>query len=239
MKNFLLNTFIIVCLAAILPLSGYAAGFSAGAATWYAWMKNDAQSTASALYYGPVLSAKLNNDFGLSFIFLYGKFNNISFPVSDTSELKFDMSRIDSDITVNYNLNDYFKIFSGVKYMSYKFDVEDSDLTVKHNSLGPGAGVSAIFPLVENFYLIGSIGGLYLWGEEKAESDDFMEKLKYNDYGINSSLSLSYYIDPVSTTISLGARYQYIETKYETGTDPTDKNHFYGITLSAIYSFSL
>ena len=61
--------------------------------------------------------------------------------------------------------------------MSYEFNLEDSDLKVKHNSLGPGAGLSLLVPLGENYILIGSIGGLYLRGEEKAESDDILKNL--------------------------------------------------------------
>jgi hypothetical protein len=57
--------------------------------------------------------------------------------------------------------------------------------------------------------------------------------------GVNTSLSLAYYIEPASTTINLGGRYQYIRTKYEENTDCMDENHFYGITLSATYSFGI
>ncbi len=62
----------------------------------------------------------------------------------------------------------------------------------------------------------------------------------YYEYGLNTNLSLSYYIEAASTTNSLGGRYQYIKTEYKgSNPGPDEKNCFYGVTLSLIYNFNI
>lgn len=82
-------------------------------------------------------------------------------------------------------------------------------------------------------------------------------KVKGSLYGFNGSISLAYYIAEASTTIALGFRYQYLKYKidseetsltYEPSEDMEQeamfdfdgkKDVFYGVTLSAVYSFDL
>ena len=97
----------------------YAFDITVGATTWYTW--NDMTHSEAgvikdidpAFLYGPALSAKFNDDFNLTFIFLYGKFDT----KTNTGDVK--MTRMDSDLALNYRLNDYLKIFAGVKYLGY------------------------------------------------------------------------------------------------------------------------
>jgi hypothetical protein len=172
-----------------------AAEISVGATTWYAWWEMDSSGSDDsdidpAFLYGPAMSVKFADDFNLTFVFLYGKFDMThEESIGDVTE---EVKRLDSDLAINYRFGEYFKIFAGGKYMAYETDTD-----FEHAGYGPGVGISAVFPLGNNFFILGNISGLYLWGEEKS-SDDPAEK--YNEYGINSSLSLAYYIAPASVT---------------------------------------
>ncbi len=217
----------------LLSQNLYAAELSVGATTWYSWWDFNAlgngkdQTVNPSFLYGPALSAKFNDDFNMTFVFLYGKFEMGEDPYSNK------VSRIDSDLALNYRLNSAFKLFAGIKYMSFFF----SDFS--HRGVGPGLGVSGVVPLTGNFYMLGNISSLYQRGKE--ENKEFSSD--YNEFGGNAGISLAYYIAPASTTISLGGRYQIFRTFYD-GTDENNDfndtiHQFYGVTLSATYSFSL
>ena len=238
-----------------------------GTATWLAWGEQYCQKAESkyslhmqsnpAFLYGPTLSVKFNEDFNLTFVFLYGRFNYKNQDPNDSTDFKSD--RIDVDIALNYRLSEYFKLFGGIKYLS--FDMmrgpyyPETDTFSQYNehrglhiSSGLGLGLSATIPISENIFLLGTLSGFYLTniGKEKIVLFDYYIeetinsfKAEYCDYGINSQVSIAYYIAHVSTAISLGARIQYFETKYNNDEYPvTIKHIIYGITLSATYSFN-
>jgi len=108
-------------------------------------------------------------------------------------------------------------------------------------------------PLIENLFILGHLSGFVLLNKETSEYIDMAGPRSIihlepggNDYGFNSGLSLAYYIAPVSTTISLGGRFQYIKTNYSSGRDSFhgsyydhDTSMFYGVTLTATYSFAI
>lgn len=227
----------IAALAILIVLQGNlkAAEVSVGATTWYSWwdMRTDGGSGSNdvdpTLLYGPALSVKFSDDYNLTFVFLYGKFDMQE--DNGTNEI----SRYDSDLALNYRLNSWLKIFAGGKYMAYEMT------EFYHRSIGPGAGFSAVLPLGGNFYLLGNISALYLWGKHK--QNDFtgvQQETDYVEYGMNSSLSFAYYISQASVTLSLGGRYQYFRTDFEPDPDNSDMDHqFYGITAAATYSFSI
>lgn len=228
---------IILAFLALISISVFhgranAAEISVGATTWYAWWDFDNtednqqdKTLGPELLYGPAMSVKFNDEFNLTFVFLYGKFEM----ENDESE---DVKRYDSDLALNYRLNTYFKIFAGGKYMAYKTNTD-----FEHIGYGPGVGISAVLPLGSNFYVLGNISGMYLWG---AEDSSDSKKQTYNEYGMNSGLSLAYYIVPASVTLSLGGRFQYFKTVMDSSENTTDMKHqFYGITAAATYSFSL
>ena len=230
MKKLLLVLFAVSWIGLIIPSALTAAEMSAGVTTRFSWWDFHNPSNSSdpeidpSLLYGPALSLKVSDDFNLTFVFLYGLFE-----LDQGSDGTEEIHRIDSDLAINYRLNNYFKLFAGAKYMGY------SMVDFKHRSAGPGAGISAVFPLAGSFFILGNISGLYLWGREDNSSD----KIDYNEYGGNAGLSLAYYIVPASTTINLGGRYQYFITNHDESTYKNNTHKFYGITLSAIYSFNL
>jgi hypothetical protein len=272
-----LSLSLLVLISILAPVKVHAVDITVGATTWYAWVGQ--HYTRNLIYsdyfytkadpaflYGPALSVKFNDDFNLTFIFLYGKFNiEEKTDVIISDRLEYEFSRIDSDLAINYKLNDYFKIFAGIKYMTFDSPGPDNAggnggavERVERWVLGPGLGLSGTFPMTENLFIIGSFSGFYLWGKEFKDifnqSGNRMptKNTNCNDYGINLNLALAYYIAPISTTISLGGRFQFIKTNYPSnyigddfatnGIDRyyyDDKNKFYGITLAATYTFSI
>jgi hypothetical protein len=262
---------ILIVLSSIFPATGSAVEMSAGIYTWYAWWdfpedKYCESELDPALLYGPALAVSFNQDFSLTFVFLYGQFDVKETDYSgyyesgdsiDIGYYNYEMKRFDSDIALNYKLFNYFKVYLGAKYTNYSYDMGASDnnfgvsLDVDHTVLGPGAGISITLPLGNDFYFIGNAGGFYLWGKEEESYSMATKKLEYDckDYGINTGISIAYYIVPASTTINLGVRYQYIkqwtdsyyseEDGGKTISSDTETSKFYGVTLSATYSFSI
>ena len=227
-----------------------------GLSTWYswwdqkAWNKNKTGEVINfdpAFFYGPVLSVKLTDYFNLTFVYLYAKFDN----EKETSlgiKKNIKHKRTDSDLALNYRLNNYFKVFAGIKYMPYKSEgvtkgAADTLTKTNHNGLGPGLGISSTYPILDSLFLLTTLSGFYLWSDEDGSSDDgnTIEKFKhdYKRYGLNSTLSFAYYIAPASTTISLGARLQYYRSDYKGDKPDYVDNMFYGITLTATYSFNI
>ena len=262
MKKYLLMFISIICIYIMTTDKLHAVDITAGATTWYAWMKQyyKTQVLTNSKYdinnhstwlYGPALSVKFNDDFNLTFIYLYGKFilsqRLMEGDFDDDSDCDYNFKRSDLDLAINYRLNDYFKVFSGIKYLSRKIDRIGTPPTingyvhdVENKGYGPGLGISATYPITNNIFLLGTISGFYLWCKESKRYNpsisDPLETIKtdYNDYGINSGLSIAYYIAPVSTTISLGGRFQYIKADSD-----YDTSKFYGVTLTATYTFNI
>jgi hypothetical protein len=298
MKKLTLSLAILISI--ITPYKLHAFDITVGATTWYAWW--DATyvhsekigtterniKTDPTFLYGPVLSFKFNDNFNLTFVFLYGKFNQ-----SDIKKMQKTVSlnhiyrfttdtvykRSDADLALNYKLNDYFKVFSGIKYMAYKaeFSGKAEDLSIpvildiytgrnEPIAYGPGLGLNCAFPVIDNLFILGTLSGFYLWGEEKGSIEiigaassyiyDFDDKFNYKEYGINSNLALAYYLTNISTVISLGGRLQYFKTDcgnikdlytYAMSTGGgagliynANKIHkIYGITLTSTYNFSI
>jgi hypothetical protein len=238
MKKYLLSPlFSLILILILIPSKLYAIDITAGATTWYTWWdmthEGKTQNIDPAFLYGPVLSVKFNDDFNLTFVFLYGNFNVkdgvLSFSVTPIQYSK--IRRSDMDLALNYRLNDYLKVFAGLKTINFSFG-PNSD----HTGAGPGLGLSATFPMSESIFLLATLSGFYFsWGKQK--------EYNFKEYGMNSTLSLAYYIAQASTTVSLGGRFQYAKSVYDDGEKgiPTGdlKQKFYGITLTATYSFSI
>ncbi|MCL2026055.1 MAG: hypothetical protein FWG92_04540 [Leptospirales bacterium] len=263
MKKILAFTAILI--STIIPCKMYALDLTVGATTWYAQSEqyytqsggfyiNDLLVKSNpAFLYGPTLSARLSNDFNLTFVFLYGAFDTEK-KDGTAFEAKSNYHRSDSDLALNYRLNDYFKVFAGMKYLFYNITPVRTDMnsfTIKsvdtHTSYGPGLGVSATIPIIGNLFCLGTVSGLYLFGKDKVKLTDTSGNnpqnvnLSYNEYGINSTLSLAYYIAQASTVISLGGRLQYLIANYESNAIFLDSIKFviYGVTLTATYTFNL
>jgi hypothetical protein len=259
MKKLLLLISITVCLGIIIPCKTYATDITAGATTWFVQgtqtvekpERHGAMDSDLGLLYGPTLSVKLSDDFNLTFVFLYGKLN-----YKDTHENgypEFKSSRIDADLALNYRLNNYFKIFGGIKYLAFDLRSLECygvyyDTQGKHKSFGPGLGLSFTYPMTENLFFLATLSGFYLtdfkiYSEtvtDQTNPDNSFEKLGFADYGINSNLSIAYYIAQASTVISLGVRVHSFSTKYNRDEFPVTVSSFTaGITLSAAYTFSI
>jgi hypothetical protein len=229
---YLITGFVIQLL--IIENFAEAADISIGATSWYTTWDSKTDADYEVNYdpdflYGPVISAGLTPDVSLAFVFLYGQFDMTI--EGDPGVIK--LNRYDSDFTLNYKLGNWLKVFAGAKFIGFTWS--DSG---EHGALGPGAGFSAVIPVGGNFFLIGNISGLYLFGKEKSDASGNPTS-KTREYGGNGSLSLSYYFPSASVTISLGGRCQYIYIDYEDPEFGDNANTFYGVTLSAIYSFSI
>jgi hypothetical protein len=126
------------------------------------------------------------------------------------------------------------KIFVGLKYMGYDWE------SGEHIGYGPALGLALTIPLFDNFFLLINASGMYLWGthEEKDETGEKTE-IDYNEPGFNTNLSLAYYIAPASISIMLGGRYQYFKTELDSDEGGDMGHTFYGVTLTAVYSFSI
>lgn len=253
MKRYLLAfSAAFIILTVFNPLAASAIDMSAGVYTWYSWWdfpedRYEKVETDPSLVYGPTLSVNFNDFCSLTFVFLYGKFNadaenhrNEILYGGPVDYYKYDIDRYDSDTALNFKLNSYFKLYLGVKYSRFDYGLTASGYTgeFKHQAFGPGAGLSVTIPVAKDLFVVGNVGGLYLWGDEKySDTTGLSSKLDIKDYGYNTGLSLAYYIEPASTSISLGGRYQYIKTEYDDGFSNNSK--FYGVTLSAAYMFSI
>ncbi|MCL1865171.1 MAG: hypothetical protein FWF73_05100 [Spirochaetes bacterium] len=268
MKKILFTTFTAICISIIIPCKTYALDITLGATTWYALseqyytqvknphgvINNSLAKSDPAFLYGPTLAVRFSNDFNITFVYLYGYFETEkNRGVGNKSKTKF--SRSDSDLALNYRLGDYFKVFAGIKYLSYgitpaRTDNYTFEIPVNvdiHTSYGPGAGLSATVPVIGNLFALGTVSGLYLWGSHGADITDIgggnprNVNLKYNEYGVNSTLSLAYYIAPASVVISLGGRFQYLKSDYKKNVIYLDSIEFtsYGATLTATYTFSI
>ena len=240
---------LLLMMTAYAPSALKAADISVGATTWYSkWETPDSWGfdfNDPAFLYGPVLSFKFNEDYNFTFVFLYGQFEHTiksDDGLGGTFETDIKADRYDSDAALNYRLNNYLKLFAGVKYMGYNYKIiYDSALgldsyNADHKGFGPGGGLSAVFPIWDDFYILANISGMYLWGSQGGDdttTDDYIE------YGINTGASLAYYISAASTTISLGGRYQAYTTDADYDCATKEKNKFYGATLTATYSFSI
>jgi hypothetical protein len=213
-----------------------AADISLGASGWYSWWEfeeSENMNIKPTILFGPVLSLGFGGSFSLSGVFLYGKFK-----AEEERDAPDYITRFDSDVSLNYNINKYFKIFAGAKYMDFRWDEEHSN--GKHYSIGPGLGVGATLPLVSSFYLLCNVSGTYTLGKhEQNNSGDEDEESDIVEKGINTNVSIAYYIVSASTSINLGFRYHYVISEYKDVDDYDDTFHFYGATLSAVYSFSI
>ncbi len=234
------------------PATVSAVDMSAGVYTWYAWWdfpedRYEKVTTDPGIVYGPTFSINFTEKLSFTFLFLYGNFNADARNYSDSvlyggpvSYYTYDIDRFDGDTALNYKLNSYFRIYLGAKYSGFAYDIKASTYTGEfdHRTFGPGAGLSVTLPVSDNFFITGNAGSFYLWGDEEySDTNGYTSNLDVKDYGFNASISLAYYIEPASTSISIGGRYQYIKTEYEDGF--SNKSKFYGITLSAAYLFSI
>jgi len=173
-------------------------------------------------------------------------------------EINQDIERFDVDAVLSYWLSSRFSIFTGLKFISLDFGAKEVSLSYSgpynidgfddHAAMsgaGIGFGLGYNQPLIQQIlYLSFNISAVYLntyyalfWVNPDQEIS-YENDQNYHTYGINTTLSLSYYIEAMSTAIVFGSRYQHLkykavgEERYNMGDDI-----LYGITLSAMYYF--
>lgn len=212
----------------------HAADLSVGASTWYSWWRFEEgdrkQTFDPALLYGPVLALGFGGHWSLSSVFLYGRFNMDN---EDGKSEKID--RFDSDTALNYSINRYIKFFGGAKFMGYAMQGS----SFSHMALGPALGIGVTLPVSDSLFILWNASGAFLFGKHRDSGSDG-QRSGYTEPGLNTNLSLAWYIESMSTTITLGFRYQIFRTLYNEEENWTDMTHqFYGVTLSAVYAFAL
>jgi hypothetical protein len=213
---------------------------SAGASTWYCWWKNaddeKDMKLSPAFLYGPVLSMRFDESWSLAGVILYGEFTPKD---KDRDRSPDSVSRYDSDLSLNYNINRYFKIFSGGKFMGFTWKAGHTDGT--HWSAGPGLGIGSTLPLTESLYLLINLSGTYSWGKDVNTTNDngvdVKNRNKIKERSISTSLSFAYYFSSASTSVNLGFRYHYLNINSSNKQDDNDTNNFFGPTFSVVYSF--
>ncbi len=218
-----------------------------------------------AFLYGPVLSIGAGS-WSVSSVFTMGTFHAESrgiviqtapsiatLPLQTTQNVK----KYDLDVTLNYRFTEMVKLFWGFKYQRYGWSsrmntgVFSQNIDNTINAYSTGFGVSLSFQITGNLYMLGNISVIYLLNTNQFDKLLFGPSLAIPssennmDHGVggNGTLSLAYFFEPISTTISLGFRYQYI--RFLTKRDPSlsfsgnPRDQFYGVTLSAVYSFEI
>jgi hypothetical protein len=227
-----------LALLIMIPFPTTGADVSVGASLWYATWSMRAVNVSNnngppkstmgpELMLGPSFSVRFAPDWTVASVFLYSA-TKYSMPQGSSSGGPMDLTRMDSDTTLNYSINKYFKIFPGFKFMRFSYSGGH------HQSMGPGFGAGVTIPVVDNLFVIVNGSGSYLFGDQK----DSNSSTGMKEYGYNVSAGLAYYIEAISTTVNVGYRYQYFHTKYDSNTNNADLDHtFRGFSMSVIYSF--
>jgi hypothetical protein len=217
---------------------------------------------------GPTVSVTLPAGFSVSSVFLWGSWfsgDSSSFNANYgyRTRYDFDVRKWDLDVLVNYALNRYLKLFGGIKYQGYRYHytVANSMLsyTISADAIqggwGPGIGASLTLNLWGPLYLMANASVMYLSTDHRFDAWFIQGSHSvYHTVGGNVAASLAWYIEPASVTVSLGFRYQYLHYMLNDGRSPEysysfgsfspsfnnmNDDHFYGITLAAIYSLEL
>jgi hypothetical protein len=235
-----------LCLLVILiPSSLTAAELGVGLSSWYTYWDYDYVTDSGdedfsmdidpGFMFGPAFSVKFSDKFSVTSLVLYG-----AFTADSDYGASIEMSRLDLDTVINYSVNGYIKIFVGGKYITYDYIEEnqgEESFEMEQNSYGPGVGISFVYPVADSVYLLGNFSYMYLFGKNiySGGEDDITAT------GFTLSLAAAYALKEAPVTISLGGRYQQ-QTSIYTPDGSTDEieemSTFYGITLSAVYTFS-
>ncbi len=191
------------------------------------------------------------------------------FGYSISVESKSVITRNDIDLTIGCKVWRYIKAFVGYKFMSTRTGDSEYTIYVMHNgqtvnvdrshkfefdyiSHAGGIGLGLALPVVSNFYIVMNSSFLYAqasmeislvdWNRQKrliGVEDETIKK--YSALGVNSTLSLSYYFDSISTSIVLTGRYQFL--RYNRIEDDVyyirSDDIYYGVMLSAVFYYSI
>lgn len=224
-KSFILISMLLV--SSSLLASDLGIGISGWYADWKMEVPDGPTRKMDAVFYiGPSISYQFAQSWSTTLVAL---FTPLPYEMSDGSSSTTDITRYDVDLALNYQLIRYIKVFFGGKYLGFTFD------DGHHHGAGPGGGIGFTIPLISNFYFLANASGLYLWGNHKDQSGN----KDFTEYGYNLAAQFAYYAASIGLTTSIGYRYQYIKSKYDTN-DPvrdTDEHTFKGFTFLIVKSF--
>jgi hypothetical protein len=285
----------VLLMAVLIPAGGHAIGVGAGISSFFAWWSpsfRDSITGHNKIYtmpdwqgvgssfsmkpsflLGPTVSVRLPAGFSFSAVFLWNDWYSARSSYRLTGNYIFfhlDITKWDLDMVLNYEVNRYIKIFTGMKYQGYRYSYTFDSVTVGsgavsrlpfrayHSGWGPGLGIGLTLPLVGPLYLLANASMLYLYTDFRNSSPAFRNwDYVYNTVGFNGTASLAWLIEPASVTISLGFRYQFL--RYYLWRERSgyflsggtsiynfsilhkesylrNDDHYYGITLSAVYT---
>jgi len=173
------------------------------------------------------------------------------------------IKRYDSDSSVTYSFTRIFNMSLGFKYTHFMYNTRSTsglpgimmleNQKKTYDEYAPALGFGLTIPLVEKtLYLIMNASGIFDFVTLKMSGDTTtifanfyftfpIKPIAQHVYkiGMNSTLTLAYYVEKINTTFTLGIRYQMFKML---NTDKTidlklDRmyDHFYGITAAVIY----
>jgi hypothetical protein len=222
----------------LIEASPINADVSIGVSTWYSdWNVKPSWSAVEkrtpGLLYGPVLGVGITDKWSLGGVFLTGQ---VGEKYTNGSNRK--LRRYDSDVSVNYTINRYFRIFTGWKNFQYIWNSDLSDVGLFQSAdrtykiYGPGIGIGLTLPVSDSFSIINNFSYIYAWGKMKTS-----ETIDVTAKGYNITISPVYFYEPLNISVMIGWRYQSLKTDYKSTTDTDDTTAFYGFTLSFLYHF--
>ncbi len=227
------------------------------------WDNNFEMIEPAEFVYGGLLALNLSERISIGGVFSYGagwkcKSNYYNNPTGTEIHMFKSINkieRLETDISISYSLSSVFGVFFGWKYLDehgegtyYYFPLSMSsqiligEFDINFYSTGPGVGLSATINIAKNLYLISSITGIYqvsrvtvdITGISRIQESKKEEQTdKY--LGGSLSMNMAYVIPDTSVTLSLGGRYQRLNSLKE----QNKRILFYGILISAIYSFNI
>lgn len=139
--------------------------------------------------YGPVFSLGLTNNLSFSFVGLYGKQSTYwddnenkeklgTTDIKSTGTAFVEITRIDLDSAISYNILENFKVFIGYKYQSTETDLRqtlyiteittgndqvfDQSVVMEGPAHGPALGVGLTKTLGSNFFASANLSALYM-----------------------------------------------------------------------------
>jgi hypothetical protein len=222
MKNYIGKLTLTIVLLVSVSLPSFATtDISIGGTAWYIWWRpawlvartstailnpehivtrenaSDFQ-TRSDIMGGPMLSLSFLDRWGISSVFVIGKFRYtadgpstaIGFSIPDLKRItgiiykkyERDVLKWDSDSSLSCAINQYIKIFAGFKAQGYSYKEIMTDVNLiggppfiyrkledDVKGFGPGLGIGLTVPLTHNFFLMMNVSGIALWFKEKID----------------------------------------------------------------------
>ena len=214
-----------------------------------------------AIMIGPAFSLKINETISWSTIFIAGNYNMNAFGFAYSGSLwvyksAVKIQRYDVDTVLNFTITDYMKFYFGIKYQHFDY-IQDILITtfrlqlndIEYNSVSGAFGISLNWHLGNSFFLIFNLSAMYQhlfidqtgFDRQWAITIPTSDSTSFHGFGGNSTISIAYVIQPISTIVNIGIRYQYL---YFLGFGDSEfpnldkeSDHFYGLVFSVLYTF--